>query len=400
MKQALILSALLSTLLPAALNAQLYWDTNGATPGAGNPADGIWDTDTTPFWTTDSSGSIATVDYTTGGSTNVIFSAGADAAAANITVSSTQLISSLTVKNGNVIFSGSTLDDTGTTVDVVVDSGASATMNNTGSFNGNFNVNGTLLVNAITAGGPMTKTGTGTMTANRLDAVLTVNEGTLIYTGSVSAKLKNTTVNSGGTLRLTGNAFDGTKRSLAVNTGGRVEFGSGLTQTISLFTGGGTVSGEANSMLRVGGDNKTTTFSGAIVDQLNIASIGSGAFTLDDTSSMEFTIGANGVNNSITGDGVNDTTTNLEGEFIFNLTGADLTDGNTWLIVDVNNLNENITETFNVNGFTELSNIWTNGSGFAFSETTGILSYTSVPEASTYALILGIAAFGLIVRRK
>ena len=52
--------------------AELFWDTNGATPGSGN-AGGSW---AGTNWTTDEDGAIATTDWT--GGSDAVFSAGAD----------------------------------------------------------------------------------------------------------------------------------------------------------------------------------------------------------------------------------------------------------------------------------------------------------------------------------
>ncbi|MET0263389.1 MAG: PEP-CTERM sorting domain-containing protein, partial [Rariglobus sp.] len=89
------------------------------------------------------------------------------------------------------------------------------------------------------------------------------------------------------------------------------------------------------------------------------------------------------------------------GSFNFNLTGAVLADGNSWTIVNNGTLTESFSGSFVVNGFTESGNIWTNGSGLSFNEATGILSYSAVPEPSTYALLAGagLLAFACIRRK-
>lgn len=90
-------SLLASLALATTASAQLYWDTNGATPGAGNPADGTWDA-AASNWSTDSTGSSATSTYVSG--SDVVFSAGSDAATAEVTVSGTQNVSSLSFEEG------------------------------------------------------------------------------------------------------------------------------------------------------------------------------------------------------------------------------------------------------------------------------------------------------------
>ncbi|MDD3276188.1 MAG: hypothetical protein PHP93_03945 [Kiritimatiellales bacterium] len=349
--------------------ATLYWDTNGSTSGAGNPADGIWDTNTTANWSTDASGLAATTVYTDG--SDVVFSAGSDAATATVTASGTPVFHSLTFEEGNVTINATLNDDT-TTSSITVKNGANASIAG-GGFNGAFDIqgNGIFFADAITGGGGMSKEGTGTATFGRLDATLTVNGGTLIYTGLNAAKLKGATVNADAVLRLEGNTFDGTKRNVTVNAGGRLELAAGVDQTISYFQGTGTVAGEG-ATLRVGGDNKPTTFAGTITGDLDLWAVGTGTFT--DNASMEFVISSNGVNNAILGDGTG--TIILGGSFNFNLTGADLAVGNSWTLVDVANLNETFGASFSVTGFTESSaGVWTNAEGnLVFSESTGVLS--------------------------
>jgi autotransporter-associated beta strand protein len=131
--------------------------------------------------------------------------------------------------------------------------------------------------------------------------------------------------------------------------------------------------------------------------------INNGAFTLAATTgSLTFVIGADGVNNQVTASATHSGAVTFNGTFNFDLGGAVLEDGNSWLIVDKAKLtNTSFTSTFAVNGFSESGNIWTNGSGLSFSEASGILSYTAVPEPSTYATLIGVGALGLcLVRRR
>tara|TARA_R100000027_G_scaffold2734_8_gene2695 strand:- start:16419 stop:17576 length:1158 start_codon:yes stop_codon:yes gene_type:complete len=374
-------------------SAQLYWDTNGATAGAGNPADGTWDAATTN-WSTDSSGSIATGAYVEG--SDVVFSAGSDAATANITVSGTQSVSSLSIEEGDVTIGGNNIDDSSGTVTVSVASGASGTINSSMTFNANFDVDGELFVQSVGSGGSSSMTGTGTLRTSRLDSAVTINGGTIIYVsgGPSDNKLKGATINSGGTLRVESAAFVSGKRNLAVNTGGTFEMAAGVSETVSVLSGAGSIVGETGSALTVGGDNKNATFNGTISGEIDIVSAGTGSLTFSDSTSMEFVIGADGVSNSILGDGVNMTTTNLNGEFSFDLIGADLSLGNEWTIVDVADLNEVFGASFSVDGFTEAGDVWTNGA-LEFSELTGTLQV--VPETSTSGLFLGLGAVVFVV---
>ena len=93
---------LLLTLLAGAANAQVtyYWDTNGATPGAGGPTpSGNWEG---MNWTTNSTGSSATVNWVEG--SFPLFSAGTDATGSyTITANSGHTIAGMKVANGSGI---------------------------------------------------------------------------------------------------------------------------------------------------------------------------------------------------------------------------------------------------------------------------------------------------------
>lgn len=167
---------------------------------------------------------------------------------------------------------------------------------------------------------------------------------------------------------------------------------------ISDFSGGkGTAAGGIDFNTSAGGARSltlagTNTYSGNTL-------LGGGAstiFNLADTGSMTFYVGANGINNQITGSA----TANFNGSFNFDLTGADLTDGNSWNIVDVATVIESFAGSFSVSGFTESGNVWSNGAGFSFNEATGILSYSAIPEPSTYALLVGAAGLMLGIGRR
>lgn len=133
-----------------------------------------------------------------------------------------------------------------------------------------------------------------------------------------------------------------------------------------------------------------------------------GNLTLGSTGSLLFMIGANGVNNRIIGDAAPGTMT-LDGSFVFDLTGADTTIGNTWSIIDAGMLGfTTFNPTFNVESFTNAgSGLWTfdsTGVQFQFNQTTGALStvelvVTAVPEPATITLGL-FAATGLMMRRR
>jgi autotransporter-associated beta strand protein len=100
-------------------------------------------------------------------------------------------------------------------------------------------------------------------------------------------------------------------------------------------------------------------------------------------------------NNRITGDG----SVTLDGDFTLDLTYADITDGNSWNLVNVGTLAETFGANFTINGFTEdgTSGIHTKVEGlntWTFDESTGTLSLDVAP-ATGYTLWITDPSFGL-----
>jgi hypothetical protein len=148
-----------------------------------------------------------------------------------------------------------------------------------------------------------------------------------------------------------------------------------------VISGAGSVATVGTSLTRFGNGTAsiTNTYTG------NTTLTETSSFVLSDNAKLTFDINASGVNNKISGT-ANQTLT-LDGDFIFDLSGADGT--GSWTIVDVGTLNETFGGTFSVIGFSEESaNVWKKTIGettYTFTETDGIL--TAVPEPSTYALL-------------
>jgi len=151
--------------------ANYYWDSNGATLGAGVTPNGTWGTD--PFWSTASAGNVATTNATTTTADTVRFSAGSDTVGAySVTVNGTQSALLIYGISGNVTFTGGTLS-LGTSTSsssFVTQNTTSMTVNSTVSVtNGNATSNylgftpnaGT----TITVNGPVT----ATLPTNRID---------------------------------------------------------------------------------------------------------------------------------------------------------------------------------------------------------------------------------------
>ena len=92
-------------------------------------------------------------------------------------------------------------------------------------------------------------------------------------------------------------------------------------------------------------------------------------FELTESANFTFSIGASGVNNAIAGATARNTL--LNGVFDFDLTGATSSPGDSWALVTA--ANTTYGATFNVAGFTESSDVWSDGE-YEFSEATGLLT--------------------------
>ena len=106
-----------------------YWDINGSTAGAGGGASpgGTW-SNTTTNWSSASAGNVATARWTSGNL--AVFSAGTNATGSyTVTVSGTQTASSVIIEEGSPTFTGGTITLNGTTPQINVAAGSTATVN-------------------------------------------------------------------------------------------------------------------------------------------------------------------------------------------------------------------------------------------------------------------------------
>lgn len=163
--------------------------------------------------------------------------------------------------------------------------------------------------------------------------------------------------------------------------------GSGYNNapTVTLIGGGGTTQAVVGTVTMgavptTGGLTKnglgTLTLNGLNTYTGNTV-VNAGGLTLADNAQMKFIIGANGVNNSVSGSG----TATFNGDFEIDTSGAAIANGNSWTLVNVGTLTETFSATFSVNGFTESGNAWTKTVGsntWTFSESTGVLSLSVV----------------------
>ena len=144
--------------------------------------------------------------------------------------------------------------------------------------------------------------------------------------------------------------------------------------------------------------SRLSTYSGNI-QMLGGSSQNNSRLTFTAGSIMNFLIGANGVNNSISGIGIPE----FDGNFNINLTGASTNMGDSWTLVSATGKTF-VDATFAVNGFTSLGGgLWQetapNGATYQFSESTATL--TVVPEPATWIMLaLGAMGIALYSRKK
>lgn len=220
---------------------------------------------------------------------------------------------------------------------------------------------------------------------NMLDATMTLTGATELFDHAAATAdftWDGTANGNGAKLKMINNSTLNT----VLNTNHTLTLNLDVSGTggFNVTKGGG--GNATNGTLVLGGINTYSGNTTVVADQ-NI--------TLLDNAQLTFYIGANGVNNSISGAGK----VTLAGDFSFNLSLADLTSGNSWNIVNVATLNETFDlTTFSVlGGFTESSDVWTWLDGnnlWEFTEGTGLLELTVVPEPSAITLCL-VGGLGL-----
>jgi hypothetical protein len=190
---------------------------------------------------------------------------------------------------------------------------------------------------------------------------------------------------SGDTWTLAGNMF------ITSNGGGLVAQSHFNVDSVISGSGplyiGANGSGEAARTVYI--DSGLNTYNGSI--KLNGADAAHSRLTFAASSLMNFTIGANGVNNTIYGVG----TVEYAGALNIDLTAADNTIGDTWVLSSPTT--QTYDATFSVNGFTSLGdgNTWTQaakGVTYQFTQNNGTLSV--VPEPATCVMLV-LAAMGI-----
>ncbi|GAA5124922.1 autotransporter-associated beta strand repeat-containing protein [Luteolibacter yonseiensis] len=141
--------------------------------------------------------------------------------------------------------------------------------------------------------------------------------------------------------------------------------GSGMNFTIS-----GVISQTGGSFGLTKTETSTATLT-AINTYTGNTTVNAGGINLADNAGLKFVIGANGVNNKITGAG----TAIIDGDFTLDLTGAATANGNSWTLVDT--ATKTFGSTFTIQGLTESGDVHTGvigGNVWTFTEATGVLS--------------------------
>lgn len=116
-----------------------------------------------------------------------------------------------------------------------------------------------------------------------------------------------------------------------------------------------------------------------------------GAVVLADNGRLNFKIDST-FTNWVNGSG----SFTANGDFNIDLSSANLTDGNTWTLVDPA-LTESYGATFSIPGFTETADVWTKVDGantWTFSEATGVLTLDITPPGGFNNWIAGFSGLG------
>jgi autotransporter-associated beta strand protein len=322
-----------------------------------------------------------------------------------------QLIAGTSIVTGTTATgSGSILNIAGTVE--IASTGSSLILNNTGaitadssitlSSGGNItftnvdNTNGIRFGPATGSSNPLTQL-TGTLNLN--GGIATLNK-IFVGGGYSGGAIYNSYVNlNGGTLTALRDQVDFMEglTSANVKAGGAIFDTNGKNITVSQALIADSTSGglekKGSGTLTL---DATSTYTG---DTL----VNSGTLTLASAGGLKFVIGADDVNNKITGAG----TVNLDGLFTFDLTAASTTINDSWNIVDVANLFESFGSTFSVGTFNRAGGgtgpgIWTKAIGpsssYEFNTGTGVL--TVIPEPNVAAMLGGLGMFCLLRRRR
>jgi len=299
-----------------AMTAIVYWDSNGATAGAGATPTGTWGT--SAFWSTASDGTAATAAWTSGDT--AVFSAGTDASGTfTVTLSGTQTAGAINVEEGTVSFSGTGAASIGAG-SVTISSGATLSVDNAARIaataGSTFFINGGTMRNTVASaagsfididavivlgsgGGTVSYTTAGVLNIIQTATIIS-GTGPLTKTGAGILAIASPCTYSGatiindGTLRIraTSNRLPiGT--DVTVNSPGVLDPGStsGNVQQVNTINGNGNITFSASSSLIIAGAGDST-LTGVISDGAStgrIGKLGAGILTLSGLNTYDGT---------------------------------------------------------------------------------------------------------------
>ena len=256
-----------------------------------------------------------------------------------------------------------------------------------------------------------TLSGSGSATVTTLQlssatAIVNLNGGTLTANQIIDLDNRGTTGNSNTTFNFNGG-------TLTAGSGSITAFMTGLTN--AYVKSGGAKINTSGRDITIGQALLADSSAGGlqkdglgILTLANVSTytgdtlVNNGSLALTSAGGLKFKIGADDVNNKITGAG----TVSLDGLFTFDLTTASTTLNDSWNIVNVASLTESYGSNFNVDTFSREgggtgSGIWTKvidaNSSYQFDTSSGVL--TVIPEPSA-ALLGGLGLLVLLRRRR
>ncbi len=227
--------------------------------------------------------------------------------------------------------------------------------------------------------------------------------GELMYkgTGNTGTITINSLILNGGSIAHANGVGDifNLAGNISVLANSTIYTKQGQINLLANLSGAGTITNPGSD--GVGSRNLTlsasaNTFTGnLVIGQTAFAGAANARLELAQNANLNFVIGANGINNSVSGLGG----ATFNGLFNFDLSGASTSLGDSWSIATV--ATKSFGGTFGVNGFTDAGgDTWqrnANGVTYLFDEGNGML--TVVPEPSTFAL-MGLSGLALVLRRR
>lgn len=282
------------------------------------------------------------------------------------TNSSTDIITALTLKNG--VIGGTGIHQAGS---YALENGS--------------------VTSRLGGGGTLTKTTSGMVL---LSAVNTYTGGTVISGGTFATSPVGRLDDSGSVTIQGGSVYeiggpdtvgdvvlvDGTIRGPGLLTSAYYDVRQG--SIAAPFAGTGSLVKTTSGTVTL--SSAANTFTGGI-------DIQAGTLVLADNGRLNFKIDST-ISNQVAGAG----TFTVDGDFAIDLSAADLTDGNTWVLVDPA-LTESYGATFTIPGFTETANVWTKVDGantWTYTEATGVLSLEIAPPGGFANWITGFPGLG------